>query len=123
MISVRTVPGIRGGGKKQQWMKWIQVWYIWHTVRTFVNATISPTQHNNKKKEKKNQAGPKWKNIGLTFTENEKMRAQTLQQRKDTFRREHAHSRGGAEQVGSPPNFLPTFSADLDYLQYFLATH
>jgi hypothetical protein len=32
---------------------WIQVWYIWYTVRTFVNATIyHPAQL---KKEKKMQ--------------------------------------------------------------------
>jgi hypothetical protein len=34
------------------WRGWIQLWYIWYIVRTFVNATIYP-QHNNLKMGKK----------------------------------------------------------------------
>jgi hypothetical protein len=43
MIAVETVPGILGGGDKgEQWRRWIQGWYIWYIVRTFVNATMYP---------------------------------------------------------------------------------
>jgi hypothetical protein len=41
MIPVETIPRIRVGHKKGEWwMGWIQVWYIWYTVRTFVHATM-----------------------------------------------------------------------------------
>jgi hypothetical protein len=47
MISVETTPGGVRGGDEGEWCKgWIQVWYIWYIVRTFVNATMyyHPTQ-------------------------------------------------------------------------------
>jgi hypothetical protein len=37
-----------GKDKGEWWRGWIQMWYIWYIVRTFVNATMYP-QHNNKK--------------------------------------------------------------------------
>jgi hypothetical protein len=50
MIPVETVTGITGEGEKGEWWRgWIQVWYIWYIVRTFVNATMYP-QHRNFKK-------------------------------------------------------------------------
>jgi hypothetical protein len=43
MIPVETVPGISGGGdEREHWKGWIQVWYIWHIVRTFLNAIMYP---------------------------------------------------------------------------------
>jgi hypothetical protein len=42
-VSVETSPGMGGGrGKGEWWSTWIQVWYIWYIVRTFVNATMYP---------------------------------------------------------------------------------
>jgi hypothetical protein len=35
----------RNGGRNDKgewWRGWIQVWYIWYSVRTFVNATMYP---------------------------------------------------------------------------------
>jgi hypothetical protein len=48
MRPVETVSGIRGGGmRKSSGGEWIQVWYIWYIVRTFINATMYPhTAHN-----------------------------------------------------------------------------
>jgi hypothetical protein len=40
-----------GEGSKR-WRWWIQVWYIWFSVRICVNATMFP-QHNNKKRKHK----------------------------------------------------------------------
>jgi hypothetical protein len=28
------------GYEEKQWRGWIQVWYIWHIVRTFVNVNV-----------------------------------------------------------------------------------
>jgi hypothetical protein len=47
MIPAETAPWI-GDDKGEQWREWIQVWYSWYTVRTIANATMYPTQHNNK---------------------------------------------------------------------------
>jgi hypothetical protein len=44
MRSVGTVPGMGG---------WIQVWYNWYIVRTFVNATMYPNHQSNKNGKKK----------------------------------------------------------------------
>jgi hypothetical protein len=41
VIPVETIPGM-GGDKGEWWKGWIQVWYIWYIVRTFVNATMYP---------------------------------------------------------------------------------
>jgi hypothetical protein len=30
------------GSKGEGWRRWIQVWYIWYIVRTFVNAIMYP---------------------------------------------------------------------------------
>jgi hypothetical protein len=51
MIPAETIPGIGVEGKGEQWRGWIQVWCIWYTVRTFVNGTRYPIQHNNKGKK------------------------------------------------------------------------
>jgi hypothetical protein len=43
MIPIETVSGMGGREDKGEWWSgWIQVWYIWNTVRTFVNATMYP---------------------------------------------------------------------------------
>jgi hypothetical protein len=43
IISVEMIPGIREEKYKGKWSKgWIQVWYIWYSVRTFVSATMYP---------------------------------------------------------------------------------
>jgi hypothetical protein len=34
--------------REEWWRGWIQVWYIWHIVRTFVNATMYPYLAHNK---------------------------------------------------------------------------
>jgi hypothetical protein len=40
---VETIPGMGGGGIKENGCgAWIQVWYIWNIIRTFVNATMYP---------------------------------------------------------------------------------
>jgi hypothetical protein len=45
MIPIETIPGMGGQeGKRELWKGWIQVWYIWYTLRAFVNATTYPTQ-------------------------------------------------------------------------------
>jgi hypothetical protein len=48
MRPVETIPGMQGGGKGEWWVEWIQ---LWHTVRTFVNATMYPKYNNNEKKK------------------------------------------------------------------------
>jgi hypothetical protein len=57
MIPFVTIPWIWGEGDKgKQWKGWIQLWYRWYIVRTFVNATIhthTHTLYNNKVKRKK----------------------------------------------------------------------
>jgi hypothetical protein len=43
MIPIETIPGMGGG--EGEWLvnsRWIQVWYIWYIVRTFVDATMYP---------------------------------------------------------------------------------
>jgi hypothetical protein len=53
MISVESTPGMVGEGDKGEWwLGWIQVWYIWYILRTFVNATMCPL-HSKKIKLKK----------------------------------------------------------------------
>jgi hypothetical protein len=43
MIPVDTVPGIEeGGDEREQQRGWIQVWYIWYIVSTFVNTPMYP---------------------------------------------------------------------------------
>jgi hypothetical protein len=43
MRPVETIPGMGGGEDKGEgWKEWIQLWYIWYIVRTFVNATVYP---------------------------------------------------------------------------------
>jgi hypothetical protein len=38
-----TSPGMGEEGDKRQWWRgWIQLWYIWYIVRTFINATMYP---------------------------------------------------------------------------------
>jgi hypothetical protein len=50
MLTVETIPGMEGRGDKREWWRgWIQVWYSWYIVRTFVNATMCSSQRNNKK--------------------------------------------------------------------------
>jgi hypothetical protein len=39
------------GTKKHGGRGWIQVWYIWYIVRTFINATKYPHQAQHKKKK------------------------------------------------------------------------
>jgi hypothetical protein len=43
MIPVEIVLGM-GGDEGEQRRGWVQVWYIWNIVRTFVNATMYPHQ-------------------------------------------------------------------------------
>jgi hypothetical protein len=31
-----------GGNKGELWRGWIQVWYIWYIIRTFVDPTMYP---------------------------------------------------------------------------------
>jgi hypothetical protein len=41
MRSVETIPGMGGGEDKGEWWRgWIQAWYIWFIVKTFVNVTM-----------------------------------------------------------------------------------
>jgi hypothetical protein len=40
MIPTETIPGMEGKG--EWWKGWIQEWYIWYIVRTFVNAIVYP---------------------------------------------------------------------------------
>jgi hypothetical protein len=47
MRSVKTIPGMGGSGIKGNDGGWIQLWCIWHIIRTFVNATVYP-QHTKK---------------------------------------------------------------------------
>jgi hypothetical protein len=57
MIHVETLPGMGGRGKiKENDRRGEFIWYVWYIVRTFVNATCSPTQQRNKK-ERKNKSG------------------------------------------------------------------
>jgi hypothetical protein len=37
---------VGGGNKGEWWRGWIQIWYVWYIVRTFVNAIMysSPAQ-------------------------------------------------------------------------------
>jgi hypothetical protein len=45
MTTVETIPEMGvGRDKGELWKEWIQVWYIWNTVRIFVNATMYPYQ-------------------------------------------------------------------------------
>jgi hypothetical protein len=54
MIPVKSFPGMGGGRDKGEWWRgWIQVWYSWYIVRTFVNATMYPHSAQQFKKEKK----------------------------------------------------------------------
>jgi hypothetical protein len=58
VIPAETIPGIEGGGNEgQQQRGWIQVWYIWCIVRTFVNATMysHPAQQQREKVSKQNK--------------------------------------------------------------------
>jgi hypothetical protein len=41
VISVETISGM-GWGRRIMVRGWIEVWYIWYIVRTFVNATMYP---------------------------------------------------------------------------------
>jgi hypothetical protein len=41
VLILKSISG-EGGDKGEQWREWIQVWYIWDIVRTFVNATVYP---------------------------------------------------------------------------------
>jgi hypothetical protein len=50
MVPVETLPGMGREDERDKWRGWIQVWYIWYTVRTFANIPLTPTQHNNHKK-------------------------------------------------------------------------
>jgi hypothetical protein len=43
MIPIETIQGMGAGGDEGEWWRgWIQVWYIWYIVRTFVNVTTYP---------------------------------------------------------------------------------
>jgi hypothetical protein len=43
MVPFETIPGIgRGENKGEWWNGWIQVWYIWDMIRTFLNTTMYP---------------------------------------------------------------------------------
>jgi hypothetical protein len=49
VIPAKAIPGMVGRGIKDSvWSGWIQVWYIWYLVRTFVSTTMYPHQHNKK---------------------------------------------------------------------------
>jgi hypothetical protein len=48
MRPVDTIPGMWGGEiKENDGVEWIQLWYTWYIIRTFVNAIVYP-QHNKK---------------------------------------------------------------------------
>jgi hypothetical protein len=41
MIPVVSIPEVGGKGDKGEWLRgWIQVWYVYYIVRTFVNAMM-----------------------------------------------------------------------------------
>jgi hypothetical protein len=41
VVSVETISGMGVVGDKEEWWKgWFQVWYIWHVIKTFMNATM-----------------------------------------------------------------------------------
>jgi hypothetical protein len=51
MLSVETILGMGEEEDKGEWWSgWIQVWYTWYILRSFVNAKMPPIQHNNKNK-------------------------------------------------------------------------
>jgi hypothetical protein len=51
MRTIETTPGLVEKGDKGEWWRvLIQIRYILYIVRNFVNATMFPIQHNNKKK-------------------------------------------------------------------------
>jgi hypothetical protein len=43
MISVEAIPGIGGGGMKENGWGGELVWYIWNIVRTLVMSQCTPT--------------------------------------------------------------------------------
>jgi hypothetical protein len=44
-VNAKMIPTPRmgeGGDKEEWWREWTEVWYIWYSVRTFINATMYP---------------------------------------------------------------------------------
>jgi hypothetical protein len=70
MIPAETIPRKRGGGNKRKWWRgWIEIWYIWNIVKSFVNATMNAVSahHNNKKELSKwSKGNPSSRNIQQT---------------------------------------------------------
>jgi hypothetical protein len=48
----------RWGRDIGEWVRrWIQLWYIWYIIRTFVNATMHPILHNKGKRKNLHSSG------------------------------------------------------------------
>jgi hypothetical protein len=63
----RKVSPEMGRDKGKWWRRWIQVWYIWYIVRTFVNATVYPYPAQNNLKRKSPSASPQYISLQGTF--------------------------------------------------------
>jgi hypothetical protein len=60
MKPVESVPGINEWWMKESRQRWIQLWHIWYTVRTFVNTPMYPHPAQLKKRKEKTIAKKDW---------------------------------------------------------------